>query len=862
MGRRSLYVFGSVGTVLAACSALLAAGQVDYLKQVKPVLAARCLACHGVLKQEGGLRLDTALFIRKGGNSGPAAIPGKPDASPILRRITAPEHGGRMPPEGEPLKPAEIEAIRGWIRQKAPAPAGEQPERDPRDHWSFRPVRRPAVPKSTARNPIDAFLEQRVRERGLKPLGEAPRPVLIRRLFVDLVGMSPSPEEWAKLEADRAPGWYERLVDRLLADPRHGERWARHWMDVWRYSDWWGLGEQLRNSQNHIWHWRDWIVESLNADTGYDEMVREMLAADELYPNDLQKLRATGYLARNFYLFNRTQWLEETVEHVAKGFLGITLNCAKCHDHKYDPFQQADFYRFRAFFEPYYVRMEAVPGEPDLNRDGIPRAFDGPADTPTYLFIRGQETRPDTSRPLSPGVPQVLAFRPLEIRPVSLPIEARQPERRPWVLESHLKAARSRASSAPPAEREVAQAALTRVERVAEAMRASWALADAGGQDPALARAEAEKRAEAVRAERRLAVARAKQAVAAAERKAAAAANSAKAAAEKELAAQRSALEKAEKAAAAPVQPSDRYTPLIGALNSPTRFKFSGSDDPAVPWPAQSSGRRTALARWITDRRNPLAARVAVNHTWMRHLGAPLVPTVFDFGRKGAPPAHPELLDWLAAELMERGWSMKHLHRLIVTSAAYRRASSLRGAEANLARDPDNRYLWRREPIRVEAEVVRDSILSLAGQLDLTRGGPPVPASQQAASKRRSLYFYHSDVDRNLFLETFDAAAVKECYQRDRSIVPQQALALTNSALTLDAAAPIAERLSKGAADDTAFLRRAFLMLLGIEASEPELAAGRKALDEWKAQKPEAPAAARAHLVWALLNHNDFVTLR
>ena len=229
-------------------------------------------------------------------------------------------------------------------------------------------------------------------------------------------------------DSDREDGWYERLTDRLLNSPQHGERWARHWMDIWRYSDWWGLGDQMRNSQQHIWHWRDWIVDSLNANVPYDEMIRSMLAADELYPNDLDKLRATGFLARQYFMFNRHSWLDETVEHVSKGFLGLTMNCAKCHDHKFDPIEQADYYRMRAFFEPYYVRMDSVPTEPDLTRDGIPRVYDGKLDTPTYLFVRGQENNPDKTKPLAPGVPEIFAFRETDdqtrarfrSRPVSL----------------------------------------------------------------------------------------------------------------------------------------------------------------------------------------------------------------------------------------------------------------------------------------------------------------------------------------------------------------------------------------------------------------------------------------------------------
>jgi hypothetical protein len=297
----------------------------------------------------------------------------------------------------------------------------------------------------------------------------------------------------------------------------------------------------------------------------------------------------------------------------------------------------------------------------------------------------------------------------------------------------------------------------------------------------------------------------------------------------------------------------------------------STADDPTVTFPEQSTGRRTALAKWITDRRNPLTARVAVNHIWARHMGTPLVATVFDFGRKGSPPAHPELLDWLAAELIETSWDMKHIHRLIVRSAAYRMSSSVAGNEANLAKDSENFGLWRRTPIRLEAEVVRDSILALAGTLDSTRGGPPVSPAAQADSTRRSLYFFHSNNERNAFLMTFDGAGVKECYRRDQSVLPQQALALSNSRLVHDAAGKIVERLSHTAnaeqpATDQEFVQKAFYDLLGIHASDDELRASTKALDAWRkvpdGSKNAAARSARQHLVWALFNHSDFVTVR
>ncbi|MCP4814820.1 MAG: DUF1549 domain-containing protein, partial [Planctomycetaceae bacterium] len=413
-----------------------------YLEKIKPLLRARCYACHGALKQESDLRLDTARQMQTAG----ILKSGK-----LLERVSSDDLDHRMPPEGEPLEPEQIASIRQWVKAGAHVPAEEVAEIAPADHWSFQRVERPAVPAGGPGNPIDAFLAAKYRQYQLVPQREAPRVILLRRLYIDLVGVPPTFAEIAAFEKDKSPQWYENVVARLLDDPRYGERWGRHWMDVWRYSDWWGLGAQLRNSQKHIWHWRDWIVESLNDDMPYDEMVRLMLAGDELHPGDLDKLRGTGYLARNWFLFNRHQWMEETVEHVGKGFLGLTFNCAKCHDHKFDPIAQQDFYRMRAFFEPYHVRTDVVSGEADVLRDGIPRAFDGELETPTYLFVRGNEKNPDKSVIMKPGVPEVLAFKPLQIKPVTLPAVAWQPERQPWILETHLATATKKVATAQAA---------------------------------------------------------------------------------------------------------------------------------------------------------------------------------------------------------------------------------------------------------------------------------------------------------------------------------------------------------------------------------------------------------------------------
>ena len=885
---------GLGGLFVMASWAAAAEPLANYTDTLKPLLAERCYSCHGGLKQEAGLRLDTVSLMRQGGESGAAIAAGQPDASLLLARVSDADPSERMPPEGEgePLTPEQVAQVAAWIAAGAPAAADEQPESSPADHWAFQPRVRPAVPAvpnaAWVRNPIDAFLSQSHQQQGLTPQPEASRATLIRRLHLDLIGLPPEPVLIAEMEATTATDWYEQLVERLLTDPRHGERWGRHWMDVWRYSDWWGLGEEHRNSQRHIWHWRDWIVESLNADLPYDEMLRQMLAADELYPDDPAKLRATGYLARNFFVYNRHQWLDETVEHVGKGLLGLTMNCSKCHDHKYDPIPQTDYYKLRAFFEPYHVRLDMVPGEPDLSRDGIPRVFDGLPEAPTYLFARGEESRPDRSRSIPPGVPDFVALRPLSITPVPLPKVASEPERQSWVTEAHMASARRAVATAEQAVAQVtagndttvaeaklavARASCTSLERRIDAARARWEWEElkTGGEQPPLVRGLARS---AVRAERELAVAMARQKLADVEARQKTTEDVAKAAIAAELIAARGELESA---LAAVDAPGEDFKPLVGAAWVQTHFNGAKGKDPVVAFPAVSTGRRRALAEWITDPRHPLTSRVAVNHIWLRHMGQPLVATMFDFGRKGNAPLHPQLLDWLASELVDSGWSMKHLHRLIVTSAAYRMASSPIGGDATAARDPDNRFLWRREGIRLESQAVRDCMLSIAGTLDSSMGGPPVPAAEQAASRRRSLYFFHSNIDRNRFLTTFDEADVKECYRRDQSIVPQQALALSNAALVHDAAAAIADRLcgvSAAAAstatplDDSDFTTRAFVAILGRRPTAAETAVCLDSLAAWRRQEPAAgtPAPAgdhsRTQLVWSLLNHTEFLTIR
>ncbi len=721
----------------------------------------------------------------------------------------------------------------------------------------FDPVQRPAIPvvRSAAwiRNPIDAYIAAEHEARGLKPRPEAAKNILLRRLYLDLIGLPPTPEELHAFLNDSSSDAYEKVVDRLLDSPLYGERWGRHWMDVWRYSDWDGWGNQVRDSQPHIWRWRDWIVESLNRDKGYDRMIVEMLAADELCPEDEQTLRATGFLVRNFKLLSRERWLEETIEHTSQAFLGVTLGCARCHDHMFDPITQKEYYQVRAIFEPHNVRIDRIPGQLDTNIDGLPRVFDADPGAKTVLYFRGDERTPDKA-PMTPGVPEVLGGKFPEVKPVSLPNFAYAPDKRPSVIEDlreerrvEIAKAQERFEAAGPAETEIAQLDLTLArakETALEMVLRVEALEDAGRQkteeweSAAMMAFNRQQIVKVLQAQREVLVLM--QAPLPKE-------GGDRAALEKKRSEAKKAAEKA--LTELLLDPMTKYEPRRVAV-----------------YPRTSTGRRLALARWIASCENPLAARVAMNHIWLRHFGQAIVPSVFDFGQNGRLPSHPALLDWLAAEFMDQGWSMKAMHRLIVTSNTYRMASTSDSADAAI--DKDNTFLWHMPSRRMEAEVVRDCLFWVAGNLDLTQGGPDIDSKKGLTVPRRSIYFRHAAEKRMEFLTIFDGPGVTECYERRESVMPQQALALSNSELAQQQARVLARSLTNSTKGDSqAFVTAAFERLFSRPPTEEESTeclaylkqrAGRKAIP------PATDSAQRAQesLVHVLMNHNDFLTVR
>ena len=430
-----------------------------FTSTIKPLLEQKCISCHhpGVGKASG-LDLTSREKLLEGGDHGPVVVLENPESSILIGRLRHTAKGPGMP-FNQPQIPAELVArVVDWLRTGAPydAPIEVAKTQLKSDHWAFqKPVRAP-LPKlsgplaSWSKNPVDILLAAKWQEKGLQPSSAADARTLLRRVYIDVTGLPPTPQQMDAFLQDRSPDAYEKVVDSLLASPRYGERWGRHWMDIWRYSDWYGrrgLDDQ-RNSARHIWHWRDWIIESLNADKGYDQMIREMIAGDEIAPNNPDVLRATGFLARNYYRFNRNFWLQDTVEHIGFGVLGLTLKCARCHDHKYDPISQEEYYRLRAFFEPYDVRTDRIPGKPDPHDDGIARVYDStpheggiepyfpPIYKDTFRFIRGDEANPDKT-PLTPGTLSVLGSWNLKIEPVTLKPEEHIPDLRELCCRRH-----------------------------------------------------------------------------------------------------------------------------------------------------------------------------------------------------------------------------------------------------------------------------------------------------------------------------------------------------------------------------------------------------------------------------------------
>jgi hypothetical protein len=714
--------------------------------KVRPVLVEHCQGCHGAEKQKGGLRVDSLAALTAGGDSGPSLEPGDVENSLLVTAIRYEDAGLQMPPKGK-LSEAQIADLTRWVKLGAKWPASpgtdapgttgptirkvfEITEAD-RNYWAYRPVVRPTVPVVAgdgAAQPIDAFIAAKLTERGLTPNGKATKRELIRRAYFDLIGLPPSPEAIAEFEADASPEAFSKLVDRLLALPEYGERWGRYWLDVVRYAQ--SSGYERDDEIPYAWRYRDYVIQAFNADKPYDRFILEQLAGDELAPDSQEALIATGFYrigtwddepddARAAEFDN----LDDVIVTTSAAFLGSTIGCARCHDHKLDPFSQADYYKLVSVF-----------------RNLAP--FERPRRTLNSNVLAPLE-----------AADKVAGWR--------AEVEAARKD-----LEQRI------AAAADDAARKPLQDELNRLN--GKEFPGEWAL-----------------------------VAR----------------------------------ERLGKPAATHLlvrgnagQPGAEVTPGL-----PTVLGGAGLAPERARDEAPAAGLRLAFARWVASKENPLTARVLVNRVWQHHFGQGLVKTTTDFGKGGMLPTHPELVDWLAAEFMESGWSIKQLHRVILASDAWQRSSNAEQAEG-MRVDPGNDWLWRQNLRRLEAESIRDTVLAISGTLNLARGGrgffPHLSGevlagssrpgngwsvSTAAEQNRRSIYAF---VKRSVLvplLEMFDYSNVNQPLgERQNTTVAPQALMLLNDEFLLTQARAFSERLTKEAGEGTeARIERAYRLAVG-----------------------------------------------
>jgi mono/diheme cytochrome c family protein len=819
--RWSIWMIGALA--LAQCPAA-----VDYVREVKPLLAEHCYKCHGAQQQKSDLRLDTTALALKGGENGPALKPGK-SAESLMIQTTKGTHESiaQMPYKKPALTTAQIDLLAKWIDEGATAPADEKPESG--KHWAFIPPQRPAVPSpakaGTARNPIDAFILARLAKDNLTAAPEANRITLIRRLSLDLIGLPPTPEEVDAFVTDTSPGAYERLVERLLASPHYGERWGRWWLDAARYGD--SNGYSI-DAPRQIWKYRDWVVSALNRDMPFDQFALEQLAGDLLPNATTEQKVATGF-NRNTQINQeggidpeqfRVESVMDRVNTFSTVFLGLTIGCAQCHDHKFDPIAQREYYQLFAFFN------NTVEDGHGKGTPGGVLEFTNEFESAENVLKELAEARADLERYLDTKGSEVTKWEE------SLTDDAR----------AKLKAPVKTALKAPWSERKLEQ------------KRAVYA---------------------AFQAE------------------------------DGEFKSRNTKLTKLEKNQPKPIMtlvmqelPKPRETHVFtkGDFTRPAERVMPGV--PAALHRLESKApNRLDLARWISAPDNPVTARVIVNRVWQQYFGRGLVETENDFGTQGSLPTHPELLDWLACEFMQPSvqpparqqdaggtlpWSLKHLHRLIVTSATYRQSSRVRSELATI--DANNKLLARQSRLRLDAEVIRDVALTASGLLSSKVGGPPVyppqpdgvmslgqvrrdwKASNGEARYRRALYTHWWRATPHPALSVFDAPdGFSACTRRIRSNTPLQALTLLNDQQFYEFAEALAARALKAdSKDDTARLDYAFRLCLSRPPSETEKQRLQQLLSQQVTQEAGDETARRGE-AWktvarVLLNLDETIT--
>jgi hypothetical protein len=777
------------------------------------VLVKHCVSCHGPDKRRGSLRLDSAGGARKGGSSGPAVVPGNPDTSILLLAVT----GGKdevkaMPPRGPRLSVEEVALLRAWVAAGAPVPANERVAAARSKHWSFQPVVRHPAPavKDTGwvRNPIDNFILARLEKAGVRPSPEADRVTLLRRVTLDLTGIPPTPEEVSAFQADRRPGAYERVVDRLLASPHFGERWGRHWLDQARYAD--SNGYSI-DSPRTIWKYRDWVIAALNRDLPFDRFTIEQLAGDLLPGATAEQKVATGF-HRNTMINEeggidqeqfRVEAIVDRTNTTASVWLGLTVGCAQCHDHKFDPISQKEYYQLYAFFnQSDDPKLQLVTDEVLRQRKALTARQ---AALEKRLLGIDFITAPKVEKWENSLSADTRATLPKPIQKIlSIAINGRNPRQEQQLLDSYRK-----------------------VEQVRHAVGAL--------PGPFHALANAHLLTTRVRLQREIAT-----------------------------------VKKQVPALLTTLVLNERRMPRMTAVQLGGDFLRKGTTvSPGVPGVlppltpvahAPGSPNRLDLANWLIDPANPLTPRVAVNRIWQQYFGLGLVETDNDLGTQGTRPSHPELLDWLAAELVARGWGLKGFHRLIVTSATYRQSSHARPDLRSL--DARNLLLARQNRLRLEAEVVRDVALATSGLLNRTIGGPssfpPQPQGVYSFTQvprtwtpdagpnryRRGLYTYFWRSAPHPGLTVFDAPdATAACTRRNRSNIPLQALTLLNDQAFFECAQALASRvLREGGPDDPARLAHAFRLVTARPPAERERALLGRLLARQKEALASTPA--------------------
>ena len=761
-----------------------ARGAEFFTKKIEPILREACYKCHSHSsdKIKGGLVLDSRDAVLTGGDTGAAVVPGDPAKSLLIEAVAYKNEDLQMPPKGKKLPDDQIALLTEWVKMGAPWPEeggqkmtkrakGKITDED-RQWWAFRPVAKVEPPPfEGAAHPLDRFIFHRLQAEGLQPAPPAPPEKLVRRLYFDLIGLPPTPDEVRDFtqSALRDPqSAIGALTDRLLASPRYGERWARHWLDLVRYAE--SDGYRVDDYRPNAWRYRDYVIRALNADKPYDRFVQEQLAGDELWPDDPEARTATGYLTHGIYEYNNRdvagQWstmLNDLTDTTADVFLGMGVQCARCHDHKFDPILQKDYFRLQAFFAPiqYYGQSEvATPEQRAAYAQKLAHWEEKTADLRRQIEeievkyrASGEkdaiekfppETRALIAKPLAERTPYeqqlvTLAWRQVEYEwsEKRFPGRVKEPDksRRSALLEQLQKFAADCPEPLP-----VAQSA-----------------SDIGPIAPPVTIPK--------------------------------------------------------KAALGEIAPG-----FLSALDeAPAKIE---------PGSAQTTGRRAALALWLTQPQNPLAARVIVNRVWQYHFGAGLAVNASDFGKLGEKPSHPELLDWLAGWFVEQGWSLKKLHRLIVTSATYRQSVSNPIAEKARLKDPENRLLWRASTKRLDAEQIRDAVLALTGEIQFREGGAGADPSKPV----RTIYNKVVRNTRDPMLEVFDVPeGFASTSLRNVTTTPTQSLLMINSRWSLDRAGAFAARLRKeSSSDEDKLVADAFRLAFSREATRAERAAARE----------------------------------